>query len=67
MKNLDMSEWLPAISSGICSNAFSLEGMNSCLISTIQEPLDSTKAVPRKCTPKHSCSLLQHGMILLSQ
>lgn len=67
MKNLGMSEWLPAIGSGISSNALNLAGMNSCLISTLQEPLDSTKAVPGKCIPKHSYFLVQHGMIPLSQ
>lgn len=38
-----MSEWLPARGSGTCSDALNLAGMNSCLISMIQEPLDSTK------------------------
>lgn len=67
MKNFGMVEWLPAIGSGICSNALNLAGMNSCLISAIQEPLDSTKALPRKCILKHSYVLVQHGMIPLSQ
>lgn len=67
MKNFGMVEWLPAIGSGICSDALNLAGMNSCLISAIQEPLDSTKAIPRKCIPKHSYVLVQHGMIPLSQ
>lgn len=67
MKNLGMSEWLPAIGSGICSTALNLAGMNSCLISIIQEPLDSTKAIPRKCIPKHCYFVFQHRMIPLAQ
>lgn len=63
MKNVGMAEWLAAVGSGICSSALNLAGMNSCFISTIQEPLGSTKALPRKCAPKRSYFFAQHGMI----
>jgi len=67
MKNVGMLEWLPAVGGGTCSKALNLAGMNSCLTSPIQEPSDSTKAVPLQCIPKHSDFLVQHGMIPLSQ
>lgn len=57
MKNVGMAEWLAAVGSGMCSSALNLAGRNSCFISTIQEPLGSTKALPRKCAPKRSLFL----------
>lgn len=44
-------------------DALNLTGMSSCFISTTQEPLDSTKAVLAKYTPKHSYFSAQQRVI----
>lgn len=44
-------------------DALNLTGMSSCFISTTQEPLDSTKAVLVKYTPKHSYFSAQQRVI----